>query len=35
MVSIEEQLELIERGVVDCVSRDELLKKLLKGSGLM
>jgi tyrosyl-tRNA synthetase len=28
MKSVEEQLELIERGVVDCISRDELIKKL-------
>lgn len=31
MASIEEQLELIERGVVDCISRDELIKKLNKS----
>jgi hypothetical protein len=31
MASIEEQLELIERGVVDCISRDELIKKLKKS----
>jgi tyrosyl-tRNA synthetase len=31
MVSVEEQLELIERGVVDCISRDELIKKLQKS----
>lgn len=31
MVSIEEQLELIERGVVDCISREELVKKLQKS----
>ncbi len=31
MVSIEEQLELIERGVVDCISREELIKKLKKS----
>lgn len=31
MVSIEEQLELIERGAVDCISREELLKKLQKS----
>lgn len=31
MVSIEEQLELIERGVVDCISREELVKKLKKS----
>jgi len=31
MVSIEEQLELIERGTVDCISREELVKKLKKS----
>jgi tyrosyl-tRNA synthetase len=31
MASIEEQLELIERGVVDCISRDELIRKLKKS----
>ncbi|MGB3209569.1 MAG: tyrosine--tRNA ligase [Desulforhopalus sp.] len=31
MASIEEQLELIERGVVDCISREELIKKLKKS----
>ena len=31
MVSIKEQLELIERGVVDCISREELIKKLKKS----
>ena len=31
MASIEEQLELIERGVVDCISREELVKKLKKS----
>ncbi len=31
MYSIEEQLELIERGVVDFISRDELVKKLKKS----
>lgn len=31
MASIEEQLELIERGVVECISRDELIKKLKKS----
>jgi tyrosyl-tRNA synthetase len=30
MASIEEQLELIERGAVDCISREELIKKLKK-----
>ncbi len=28
MIAVEEQLELIERGVVDCISRDELKTKL-------
>lgn len=32
MISIEEQLELIERGVVDCISREELIKKLKKSA---
>ena len=31
MASIEEQLELIERGVVDCISREELIRKLKKS----
>jgi len=31
MVSIEEQLELIERGVVNCISREELVEKLKKS----
>jgi len=31
MASIEEQLELIERGAVDCISREELIKKLTKS----
>jgi tyrosyl-tRNA synthetase len=31
MVSIEEQLELIERGAVDCISREELIKKLKRS----
>jgi len=31
MVSIKEQLELIERGAVDCISREELIKKLEKS----
>ena len=31
MASIEEQLELIERGAVDIISRDELIKKLKKS----
>ncbi len=31
MASIEEQLELIERGAVDCISREELVKKLKKS----
>lgn len=33
MVAIEEQLELIERGVVDCISREELIKKLQKSEA--
>ena len=28
MIAVEEQLELLERGVVDCISRDELKAKL-------
>ena len=28
MKSVDEQLELIERGIVDLISRDELVKKL-------
>ena len=31
MISVEEQLELIERGVVDCISREELRAKLDKS----
>jgi len=31
MASIEKQLELIERGAVDCISREELIKKLKKS----
>lgn len=31
MASIEEQIELIERGAVECISRDELVKKLKKS----
>jgi tyrosyl-tRNA synthetase len=31
MASIEEQLELIERGAVDCISREELVKKLKRS----
>lgn len=31
MISIEEQVELIERGVVDLVSREELIRKLKKS----
>lgn len=31
MSSLEEQIELIERGVVDCISREELIKKLKKS----
>ncbi len=32
MVAIEKQLELIERGVVDCISREELIKKLKQST---
>ncbi|SHO44618.1 tyrosyl-tRNA synthetase [Desulfopila aestuarii DSM 18488] len=32
MIAIEEQLELIERGAVDLVSREELIKKLKKSA---
>ena len=32
MASIEEQLELIERGAVDCISREELIKKLKRSA---
>ncbi|MGL1932987.1 MAG: tyrosine--tRNA ligase [Desulfotalea sp.] len=32
MASIEEQIALIERGCVDCISRDELEKKLKRSS---
>jgi len=28
MIGVEEQIQLIERGVVDCISRDELTRKL-------
>ena len=28
MIGVDEQIELIERGVVDCISREELIKKL-------
>ena len=28
MIGVDEQIELIERGVVDCISREELVKKL-------
>ena len=31
MASIKEQLELIERGAVDCISREELIKKLQRS----
>ncbi len=31
MISVEEQIALIERGAVDCISRDELIKKLQKS----
>lgn len=32
MASIEEQVELIERGCVECISRDELIKKLKRSA---
>lgn len=32
MISVEEQLELIERGVVDCISREELKNKLARSA---
>lgn len=31
MQTVEEQIALLERGVVDCISRDELVKKLQKS----
>jgi tyrosyl-tRNA synthetase len=31
MISVEEQIALIERGVADCISREELIKKLQKS----
>src|SRR5665811_819144 len=33
MPSIDEQIELIVRGVVDCISREELVKKLEKSAA--
>ncbi|MBU1138202.1 MAG: tyrosine--tRNA ligase, partial [Proteobacteria bacterium] len=33
MVSIEEQIVLLERGVVDCIAHDELVKKLKKAEA--
>lgn len=33
MVSIEEQIALLERGVVDCIAHDELVKKLKKAEA--
>lgn len=33
MSSIDEQIKLIERGVVDCISREELVKKLEKSAA--
>ena len=33
MPSIDEQIELIERGIVDCISREELVKKLEKSAA--
>ena len=32
MIAVEEQLELIERGVVDCISREELKNKLVRSA---
>jgi tyrosyl-tRNA synthetase len=32
MPSLDEQIALIERGIVDCISRDELVKKLEKSA---
>ncbi len=31
MLSIDEQIKLIERGIVDCISREELVRKLKKS----
>ena len=31
MISVEKQIALIERGVVDCISRDELIRKLQRS----
>lgn len=33
MSSIDEQIQLIERGIVDCISREELVKKLEKSAA--
>jgi tyrosyl-tRNA synthetase len=33
MPSIDEQIKLIERGIVDCISREELVKKLEKSAA--
>ena len=33
MIAVEEQLELIERGVVDCISREELKNKLARSAN--
>ncbi len=33
MVSIKEQLELIERGAVDIIAREELVKKLQRSEA--
>lgn len=33
MSSIDEQIRLIERGIVDCISREELVKKLEKSAA--
>jgi len=32
MIGVDEQVELIERGVVDCISREELVKKLKRSN---
>lgn len=33
MTSVDEQIALIERGTVECISREELIKKLKKICG--
>jgi len=32
MIGVDEQIELIERGVVDCISREEMVKKLERSN---